>query len=97
VPAELRHLPWECLYEEARGFGFLLNDPRYGLVRDAPAVETREIAARPSLPLRMLVVIPQGSQLNVEKELHGLDLADSCRENRPSRRAVPRRCRSCRR
>jgi CHAT domain/SIR2-like domain len=77
LPAELRHLPWECLYEEARGFGFLLNDPRYVLVRDTPAVETREIAARQSLPLRMLVVIPQGSQLNVDKELHGLDLAVS--------------------
>lgn len=77
VPADLRHLPWECLYEEARGFGFLLNDPRYVLVRDTPGIEPREIAPRQALPLRMLVVIPQGSQLNVAKELHGLDLAVS--------------------
>jgi hypothetical protein len=77
VPADLRHLPWECLYEEARGFGFLLNDPRYVLVRDTPGIELREIAPRQALPLRMLVVIPQGSQLNVAKELHGLDLAVS--------------------
>jgi hypothetical protein len=77
VPAELRYLPWECLYEEARGFGFLLNDARYVLVRDTPGLEIRDRAPRRMLPLRMLVVIPQGSQLNVDKELHGLDMAVS--------------------
>ena len=47
------------------------------LVRDTPGIEPRESAPRQALPLRMLVVIPQGSQLNVAKELHGLDLAVS--------------------
>ena len=75
LPAELRALPWECLYEEERAPGFLLNEPGYSLVRDTPHVDLPEIPPKRTLPVRMLVVIPQGSNLNVEKELHGLDVA----------------------
>jgi CHAT domain/SIR2-like domain len=75
LPAELRHLPWECLYEEERAPGFLLNDSAYTLVRDTQGFELTPAPPRRTLPVRMLVVIPEGSGLNVEKELHGLDVA----------------------
>ena len=75
LPAELRTLPWECLYEEERAPGFLLNEPGYSLARDTPNLDIPGMVPRRTLPVRMLVVIPEGSNLNVEKELHGLDVA----------------------
>jgi hypothetical protein len=75
LPKELRALPWECLYEEERAPGFLLNEATCSLVRDTPAFDIPAQAPRKSLPVKMLVVIPEGSGLNVEKELHALDVA----------------------
>jgi CHAT domain-containing protein len=74
LPPALGYLPWECLYEEERGFGFLLNGLRYSLVRETT---TGQIAPfpQPAGRVRMLAVIPQGSNLSIEKELHGLQLA----------------------
>jgi hypothetical protein len=37
VPPALQHLPWECLYDEERT-GFLLTNPAFSVVRDAPVV-----------------------------------------------------------
>ena len=75
LPKELRYLPWECLYEEERAPGFLLNEAGCSLVRDTPVFDIPDMPPRRSLPVRMLVVIPEGSGLNVEKELHALDVA----------------------
>ena len=74
IPPELRYLPWECLYEEESALGFLLNSSKYSLVRETIYTAPSRPARR-SLPVRMLVVIPQGSNLNVEKELHSLSVA----------------------
>jgi hypothetical protein len=71
VPAELQHLPWEMLYDERRK-GFLLTDPRYSLVRTVPEVTTPPFDAPRAAPLRMLAIIPEGSSLDVEKELQAL-------------------------
>ena len=63
------------LYEEERAPGFLWNDSGYTLVRDTQGFELTPAPPRRTLPVRMLVVIPEGSGLNVEKELHGLEVA----------------------
>jgi CHAT domain-containing protein/SIR2-like protein len=74
VPGPLRYLPWECLYDETRA-SFLLNDPRVSLIRDTLDVEPPAARLAGTPPIQMLAVIPQGSNLNVEKELHSLEVA----------------------
>jgi hypothetical protein len=68
VPAELQHLPWETLYDERRK-GFLLTDPRYSLVRAVPEFTTPPRPAPAQNPMSVLVVIPDGSNLDVDREL----------------------------
>jgi hypothetical protein len=73
VPPALQRLPWECLYDEQIA-GFLLTQSRYCLIRDtAIRVEPRVPLAR--LPVSVLAVIPEGSGLSVEREMHGLKVA----------------------
>lgn len=74
VPPSLQHFPWECLYDEPRK-GFVVTDPRYSLVRVVPSVTTPPRRGPSGTPLSMLVVIPEGSGLAVENELHGLKTA----------------------
>jgi hypothetical protein len=71
VPPELQQLPWESFYDESRR-GFLLNHRQYTLIREAERVETTPRVGPGKLPLSMLVVVPDGSRLKVESELHQL-------------------------
>ena len=70
LPDELEHLPWESLYD--REFGFLAAHPKLSLVRDVDTKLRRELAAQHDLPARVLVIIPSGSELQVEQEWDGL-------------------------
>jgi hypothetical protein len=71
VPPELQQLPWESFYDESRR-GFLLNHRQYTLIREAEKVESTPRVRKGTLPLTMLVVVPDGSRLKVESELHQL-------------------------
>jgi hypothetical protein len=71
VPPELQQLPWESFYDESHR-GFLLNHRQYTLIREAERVEATPRVGQGKLPLSMLVVVPDGSRLKVESELHQL-------------------------
>ena len=71
VPPELQTLPWESFYDESHR-GFLLNHRQYTLIREAERVEATPRVGQGKLPLSMLVVVPDGSRLKVETELHQL-------------------------
>ena len=71
VPPELQQLPWESFYDESHR-GFLLNHRQYTLIREAERVEATPRVGPGKLPLSMLVVVPDGSRLKVESELHQL-------------------------
>lgn len=71
VPPELQQLPWESFYDESRR-GFLLNHRQYTLIREAERVESKPRVGQGKLPVSMLVVVPDGSRLKVESELHQL-------------------------
>ena len=71
VPPELQQLPWESFYDESRR-GFLLNHRQYTLIREAERVESTPRVGKGKLPVGMLVVVPDGSRLKVESELHQL-------------------------
>ena len=60
VPPALQDLPWECLYDEAHPTGFVLADPHYSLVRGVSTIRVTRRAAKPQLPVSMLVVVPEG-------------------------------------
>jgi hypothetical protein len=74
LPPALQRLPWECLHDE-QTTGFLLNQLRYSLVRDTPAVRVAARVPLTRLPISVLAVIPEGSGLSVEREMHGLKVA----------------------
>jgi hypothetical protein len=75
LPADLEPLPWESLYYE-RDFGFVSSHPDHVILRlppdviDAPATPPQITRA-----LRILVVIPMGSGLGTDTEMHNLRLA----------------------
>ena len=71
VPPELQQLPWESFYDESHR-GFLLNHRQYTLIREADRVEAKPRVGKGKLPVSMLVVVPDGSRLKVESELHQL-------------------------
>ncbi|HMB79073.1 MAG TPA: CHAT domain-containing protein, partial [Vicinamibacterales bacterium] len=66
----LQALPWETLHDEKDvNVGFLSISKQMTLVRDTPFVPMAGALARaPGEPLSMLVLIPDGSNLNVEEE-----------------------------
>ncbi len=73
IPPELQRLPWEALYDEQRD-SFLVSNPNYCIMRDPPReFEHRRSSDANKLPLRVLVVIPEDSGLDVEREWHNLD------------------------
>ncbi|MES1245897.1 MAG: CHAT domain-containing protein [Acidobacteriota bacterium] len=75
LPAELEPLPWESLYHE-RDFGFVSSHRDHVILRlppdviDAPAAPPQITSA-----LRILVVIPMGSGLGTDTEMHNLRVA----------------------
>lgn len=71
VPPELEYLPWETLYDE-KSRAFLSAHPRFCLMRDGPA---NSGGRRSSGPLSVLVVIPEGSNLQVAYEWKNLQNA----------------------
>jgi hypothetical protein len=83
-PPRLEALPWECLYHKDMGFlSQVLAPVPFSVVRDPTAAPPapQDLPAPPAPdPLRVLIVIPQGSFLNVETELHNLKRAfEQCR------------------
>lgn len=70
--AELERLPWEALHDELAS-SFLGTDPRYCLLRTPPAGCPPILTAlKDQHPLRVLVVIPRGSGLQVQYEWNNL-------------------------
>jgi hypothetical protein len=65
----LSHLPWEALFDEERE-AYLANDSAHPLWRDLPTVPARPDGAG---PLRMLVVVPEGSELDTASEIAALN------------------------
>ena len=82
IPPDLWSLPWESLYDEGAN-AFLAANPNYSLVRDTlEKTDKRPNIAARNFPLRVLVAIPQGSGLNVEREWSNLKQAFADSENR---------------
>ncbi|WNG27363.1 CHAT domain-containing protein [Cystobacter fuscus] len=70
--AEVERLPWEALHDEMAS-SFLGTDPRYCLLRPPPrGCPPAPRAPRAEQPLRVLVVIPEGSGLQVQYEWNNL-------------------------
>jgi hypothetical protein len=88
LPVELEDLPWEAIYREgASGAAFVAAHPHYSITR-TPLASTGDdaaeggggpddapppIAPRPAGPVRILAVLPLGSNLDVEREWSLLD------------------------
>jgi hypothetical protein len=74
IPLERQvdRLPWEALHDE-RGRGFFCANPRFCILR-APSEDTPEVELKPpeGAAIRMLVVIPEGSNLQVQHEWSNL-------------------------
>lgn len=70
--AEVERLPWEALHDELAS-SFLGSDPRYCLLRPPPrGCPPAPSPPRQARPLRVLVVIPEGSGLQVQYEWNNL-------------------------
>ncbi len=70
--AEVEHLPWEALHDEMTS-SFLGTDLRYCLMRPPPRGCPPALKPpREEWPLRVLVVIPEGSGLQVQYEWNNL-------------------------
>jgi hypothetical protein len=69
LPAGLRELPWESLYDG--DIGPLAGDPKnYSILRRALSrTPIPDVAAQPGVPVSMLCVIPSGSRLDTDSEL----------------------------
>jgi hypothetical protein len=75
LPAEVEQLPWEALYDE-KSRSFLAGHPKYCILRDPPgAIEPPAPKEREPAPLSVLVVIPEGSDLQTGRELRNLEYA----------------------
>jgi len=89
LPVELEDLPWEALYREgASGASFIAAHPDYIVTRVPLAAAAEDpaagdgprtlpppvIAPRPAGPVRILAVLPLGSNLDVEREWNRLQL-----------------------
>jgi hypothetical protein len=75
LPPELEGLPWEALFDMQR-LHFLATHPRGAIVRHPPErVRIPGARLRPAGPLRVLVVIPEGSGLGVAHEWNRIQLA----------------------
>ena len=74
LPNEFLQLPWEGLYDETFG-AFIGTHPNYCIVREPSGDEGAkdEVGGFSRRPLSMLVVIPDGSGLNVEQEWHNIE------------------------
>jgi hypothetical protein len=72
---DLDFLPWEALYEEgAKRFAVLTRG--FSIVREAEGAPSRRSAQiSPARKLKVLVVIPQGSRLDINREWKNLQLA----------------------
>ncbi len=71
LPASLQNLPWECLYH--RDDGFLATHDRYSICRE-PLVDPTfpHPTIQSKRPLSLLVVVPDGSGLQVDNECANL-------------------------
>ena len=77
LPPELEHLPWESLYfERDFDFGFVSSQSDHVVLRDPPeSIRVAPPSERAPGPLKILVVIPMGSGLGVDREWHNFKLA----------------------
>jgi hypothetical protein len=67
IPPALEALPWETLYDSR--LGFLATNQRFAIIRDMPEQLDRPEAWKGSgRPLRLLLVTPEGSGLDLGKE-----------------------------
>jgi hypothetical protein len=74
VPAALRELPWEALYDE--DIGPLAGDRNYSISRQPPKRASIPPFGGPKTEaLSMLCIIPSGSGLNTEQELNNIQRA----------------------
>ncbi|MFX0200918.1 MAG: CHAT domain-containing protein [Candidatus Hodarchaeota archaeon] len=82
LPPELESLPWETLYDETDA-GFLVINPKYCIMRSPPSniqVQFKK-DVEPEL-LRILVIIPEGSGLQVEHEWQNIQNVAEWFENK---------------
>jgi hypothetical protein len=75
LPPKLHRLPWETLYDQS--FGFLVCNSQYSILRAAPPeAQAPAFARRPPGPFRVLLIIPERSNLPaVESEVANLEAA----------------------
>jgi hypothetical protein len=75
LPVELQQLPWESLYDEKKDT-FLVSRPKFCVVREPPeALPPSRAPTDPLRRLKVLVVIPSGSGLQVDHEWQNLQSA----------------------
>jgi len=75
LPVDLQQLPWEALYDERKD-GFLVSKPKYCIVRQPPEeLPLSRASTNPLRKLKVLVVIPAGSGLQVDHEWQNLQSA----------------------
>jgi hypothetical protein len=72
LPDDLLDLPWEALYDDRRD-KYIVSNTSYGLIRD-PQIDIGPIRSTPvdHLPLKILVVVPEGAGLLIDHELANL-------------------------
>ncbi|MCI0639677.1 MAG: CHAT domain-containing protein [Gemmataceae bacterium] len=71
---ELEALPWESLYYSGLGWLCLKRNPKSSVCRDPlDAFSGRKEPLRVASPLRMLVVIPEGSFLQFDREWQSIE------------------------
>lgn len=71
LPARLRELPWEALYDDH--IGSLAASPSYSILRNPPPrAPIPPFVAGDTEALSMLCVIPSGSRLDTELELNNI-------------------------
>jgi hypothetical protein len=73
LPPKVALYPWEALYDERRS-GFISVLPNYSIVHASPELSVPKPPPRERQPLAALVVIPEGSGLNVDHEWNNLQL-----------------------